>query len=170
MNVGTGAADGIERRIGANALGAHPRLEDLPTLPFGRADQLPTLAGGARLSQHLRGDGADALALHLLRLERDAHQHGRQRGYLDGGVPAVHVGGGIGLGDADRAGVIDGRVKALAAFHALKQQIGARVEDAVEAQQLDGRQRPAEQREDRRAVHDCRFEQEALAVGGGLFG
>ena len=116
-----------------------------------------------RAAKHFAGQAANALALDVGRLERVIHQHGGEGADLDGGIPAVHVEAGVGLGDAHVLGLLDGLIEAAAVLHFGQHQIGGGIEDAAQAGELGGGQRLAEEREDRRAAHDGGFVQEAHA-------
>ena len=91
------------------------------------------------------------------------HQDRDQRGGFYGGVPAIDVVGGVGFGDAERLRFLQGFVEGEALLHLAEDHVGRRVEDSVEALQVD-RGELVEERKDGDAVHDRGFEEESFAL------
>src|SRR5580704_18247170 len=71
---------------------------------------------------------------------------------------------GIGFGDADGLGALDGFVERAALFHFGKDDVGGGIQDAGETAQFRGWESEGKEREDRRAIHDRGLEQKLLAL------
>src|SRR5208337_678396 len=109
---------------------------------------------------------ADSFAVDLFQLYWDIHQDGDEGGGFYGGVPGVDVVGGVGFGDAEGLGFLQGLVEGEAVFHFREHDVGGGIQDAVESVEMDDGEL-IEKRKDGDAVHDRGFEEEALAAGGG---
>jgi hypothetical protein len=118
------------------------------------------------LAKDLWPQVADAFAGDFFEANRNIHQDGDERGGFYGGVPAVDVVRGVGLGYAEGLRFLQRLVEGEALFHLAEDYVRGGIQDAVESVQVD-RGHLIEQREDGDAIHHGGFEEEALALGGG---
>ncbi len=126
-------------------------------------DQLQPHASSDRVTRGLARAGVEPGAKDVVRCDPRIHQDVGERGGLGRGVPAVHVERRIGLGDAFRLHPRQRVFERRSGFERRDDVVGRRVDDAFEANDVDRRQRLANEVEDRDAVHDRTFEQEADA-------
>ena len=120
----------------------------------------PSRLGGA---QGLRRQVADAFAGDFFEADRNIHQDVDQRGGFYGGVPAVDVVRGVGFGDAEGLRFFQSLIEGEALLHFAEDHVCGRVQDAVEALQVN-RGELVEKRKDGDAVHHRGFEEKALAL------
>jgi hypothetical protein len=102
----------------------------------------------------------------LLEANRSVHQHGDQGCGLDGGIPAIDVVTRIRFGDSEFLRLFQRFIEGEAFFHLTEDYVGRRVQDSVEALQVDGGQL-VEEREDGDPIHHGGLEEEALASARG---
>ena len=132
--------------------------------------QLDGAAQRARGDEVGRGDLGDALAINVVGGHPGVEGDGGQDRGFGRGVVAFDVGGGIGLGVAERAGVGQGAVVVGAgAVHLGQDVVGGAVDDAGHPQHRVAGQRLGQRADHRDGAGDCRLEiQVDMRVFGGL--
>ena len=140
------------------------------SMPVGRAprdaEQLDAVAQPLGVLDVGGGELADALGVRLVELHRDAEGDGREDGELVGGVDAVDVEGGVGLGVAQalRLGEHDVEGQALVA-HLREDVVAGAVDDPGDPLDAVGGEALADRLDDRDAARHRRLEGHHHAPG-----
>ena len=101
---------------------------------LGDGQELDLAAGGVGLADVAGGDGADALDGDVVEADAGVEGEGGDDGGLGGGVEAVDVGGGVGLGVAELLGGGEGVLEGQAlGAHLVEDVVGGAVDDAEHA-------------------------------------
>ena len=164
---GRGAAPvlrGRRRVAGARPPGPSPSVLCAGVDALGDGEELDDVAQAAGEGDITGGEGADALAVHVGGGDLGAEDDAGHDGSLGGGVAAVHIRAGVGLGEAQGLRLGEGvGVAGTAGGHAAEDVVGGAVDDAHDAaHRLAGQGLPQRPHERDGAAHR-RLEQQVHA-------